>query len=46
VERRQAELQGERDEAIRLARRGGMTIEQIAEVLDLSHQRISQIINN
>jgi DNA-directed RNA polymerase specialized sigma subunit len=46
LERQKAELQGERDEAIRLAKRGGMTIEQIAEVLELSHQRISQIVNS
>lgn len=39
-------LRTDRDEAIRTAYNGGMAMSDIAAVLELSHQRVSQIIRS
>lgn len=44
---KQAEgLRAERDEAIRAAYKDGLPMKAIAEVLDMSHQRVSQIVRS
>ena len=40
------ELRDERDEAIRAAYKAGMPMAAIAEVLGMSHQRISQVVRS
>jgi DNA-directed RNA polymerase specialized sigma subunit len=40
------QLRADRDEAIRKAYAGGMTMTEIAAVLALSHQRVSQIVRS
>lgn len=40
------ELRAERDEAIRAAYKAGLPMVAIAEVLGMSHQRISQIVRS
>ena len=44
LERERDALREERDEAIRRAHQGGMTMDEIAAVVGLSQQRVSQII--
>lgn len=39
-------LRVERDEAIRSAYKDGLPMKAIAQVLDMSHQRVSQIIRS
>jgi hypothetical protein len=40
------QMQAERDEAIRDAVAAGVTLRQISNIVGLSHQRISQIVNS
>lgn len=42
--RRQAQIDAERDDAIRAAADAGLSRRQIAELVKLSHQRVQQII--
>jgi transposase-like protein len=46
LEERAEQLRAERDEAIRTAYRGGLPMAEIASILKMSHQRISQIIRS
>jgi len=39
-------LRDDRDEAIRAAYNGGMAMSDIAAVMELSHQRVSQIVRS
>jgi DNA-directed RNA polymerase specialized sigma subunit len=41
-----AALRDERDEAIRQAYRDGLPMKAIAQVLGMSHQRVSQIVRS
>jgi DNA-directed RNA polymerase specialized sigma subunit len=40
------ELRAERDNAIRLAYRDGLPMADIAALLEMSHQRVSQIVRS
>lgn len=40
------ELRADRDEAIRAAYKAGLPMAAIAEVLGMSHQRVSQIVRS
>lgn len=40
------QLREDRDEAVRRAYEGGMTMRDIASVLAITHQRVSQIIRS
>jgi DNA-directed RNA polymerase specialized sigma subunit len=40
------ELRADRDEAIRAAYKAGLPMVAIAEVLGMSHQRVSQIVRS
>jgi DNA-binding NarL/FixJ family response regulator len=46
LERRAEELRTERDQAIRTAYRDGLPMADIASLLRMSHQRISQIVRS
>jgi DNA-directed RNA polymerase specialized sigma subunit len=46
LDRAGEKLRSDRDEAIRTAYNDGMAMSDIAAVLDLSHQRVSQIIRS
>jgi DNA-directed RNA polymerase specialized sigma subunit len=39
-------LRGDRDQAIRQAYKDGLPMADIARILDMSHQRISQIVRS
>jgi hypothetical protein len=40
------QLRGERDKAIRAAYRAGLPMATIAQLLEMSHQRVSQIVRS
>jgi DNA-directed RNA polymerase specialized sigma24 family protein len=46
LDRMTEKLRTDRDEAIRTAYNEGMAMSDIATVLDLSHQRVSQIVRS
>jgi transposase-like protein len=46
LERSGERLRAERDKAIRVAYRGGLPMSVIAQVMELSHQRVSQIVRS
>jgi DNA-directed RNA polymerase specialized sigma24 family protein len=46
LEQRGEHLRSDRDEAIRQAYRDGLPMEDIAEILGMSHQRVSQIVRS
>jgi DNA-directed RNA polymerase specialized sigma24 family protein len=46
LERQAGALRDERDEAIRAAHRDGLPMASIAQIMGLSHQRVSQIVRS
>jgi DNA-directed RNA polymerase specialized sigma subunit len=46
LERSRERLYAERDRAVRAAYRGGVTMATIARVMEISHQRVSQIVRS
>jgi DNA-directed RNA polymerase specialized sigma subunit len=46
LERKADDLRADRDGAIREAYKGGMPMTEIARVLKMSHQRVSQIVRS
>jgi transposase-like protein len=46
LEERGEKLRGDRDKAIRTAYREGLPMAEIARVLKMSHQRVSQIVRS
>jgi DNA-directed RNA polymerase specialized sigma subunit len=46
LERSGERLRAERDKAIRVAYREGLPMSAIAQVMELSHQRVSQIVRS
>ncbi|HUC08151.1 MAG TPA: hypothetical protein VMR96_08675 [Solirubrobacterales bacterium] len=46
LEKKADELRADRDKAIRTAYKGGMPMTEIARVLKMSHQRVSQIVRS
>ena len=46
LERSAEKLRTERDEAIRAAYRDGLPMHDIADVLSITHQRVSQIVRS
>lgn len=46
MERAAEQLRAERDKAIRVAYKDGLTMADIARVLKMSHQRVSQIVRS
>lgn len=46
LERQADQLRSERDEAIRIAYRDGLPMHDIANALNLTHQRVSQIVRS
>ena len=46
LERSGERLRAERDKAIRAAYQGGLPMSAIAQVMELSHQRVSQIVRS
>jgi hypothetical protein len=46
LDKQRDELRAERDAAIRAAYKDDLPMEDIAEVLDMSHQRVSQIVRS
>lgn len=46
LKRTAEQLRSERDDAIRVAYRDGLPMEAIAQIVGLSHQRVSQIVRS
>jgi DNA-directed RNA polymerase specialized sigma subunit len=46
LERTQEKLRAQRDKAVRAAYRDGLPMAEIARVLEISHQRVSQIVRS